>query len=87
MLMFASVWAISKEPNKSIDNLPDYLFKNESAGGTVMGREQFLRASPTTDLLFAHVAERVGSFPFIFLVSIVISEHIIFCLQEPFAKL
>lgn len=66
MLMFASVWAISKEPNKSIDNLPDYLFKNESAGGTVMGREQFLRASPTTDLLFAHVAERVGSFPFLY---------------------
>ena len=45
--MFASVWAISKEPNKSIDNLPDYFFKNESAGGTVMGREQFLRTSPT----------------------------------------
>lgn len=47
MLTFASVWAISKEPNKSTDNLPDYLFKNESAGGTVMGREQFLRTSPT----------------------------------------
>ena len=66
MLTFASVWVISKEPNKSIDNLPGYLFKNESAEDTAMGREQFSSTSLTFCLLMFIPAERVGSFSFLY---------------------